>query len=98
MNKSDLVQALADEMKVPVKTALSIVDTTFGAMAEALVTGDNVEIRGFGSFTVRQHGSYMGRKPRTGETIEVKPKKTPFFKVGKELKKAVRNGGGGKKS
>jgi len=48
-----------------------------------------IEIRGFGSFSVREYGAYKGRNPRTGNTVQVKPKKLPFFKVGLELKGMV---------
>jgi integration host factor subunit beta len=89
MNKSDLIDALALDQKLPVKTAESIIATVLDAIAETLATGDNVEIRGFGSFTVREYKSYDGRNPKTGNKIEVKPKKLPFFKVGKELREAV---------
>lgn len=89
MNKSELTDALANQLNVPTKTAASIVNTILEAMADALVRGENVELRGFGSFTVREYETYTGRNPKTGELIKVKPKKLPFFKVGKELKKAV---------
>jgi len=58
-------------------------------MTETLVKGENVEIRGFGSFTVREYAAYTGRNPKTGEKTQVKAKKLPFFKVGKELREAV---------
>jgi integration host factor subunit beta len=58
-------------------------------MTDALAKGDNIEIRGFGSFSVKEYGTYYGRNPKTGEKIKVKPKKLPFFKVGKELKERV---------
>jgi integration host factor subunit beta len=51
--------------------------------------GDRIEIRGFGSFTVREYKAYKGRNPKTGENIDVRPKKLPFFKVGKDLKGMV---------
>ena len=92
MNKSDLIEALALDQNLPVKTAEAIVATMLEAMTETLVNGSNVEIRGFGSFTVREYKSYDGRNPRTGKKIEVKPKKLPFFKVGKDLREAVNNG------
>jgi len=63
----------------------------FDAMTEALVRGDSIQIRGFGSFTVRTYGSYTGRNPKTGQKIKVAPKKLPFFKVGKELRERVKN-------
>ena len=89
MNKSELVDALSKELQFSLKTTQNIIDTILDTIAEKLVAGENVEIRGFGSFSVRHYDSYIGRKPKTGEQIEVKPKKLPFFKVGKELKEAV---------
>ena len=58
-------------------------------MTETMVRGENVEIRGFGSLAVREYAAYTGRNPKTGEATEVKAKKLPFFKVGKELREAV---------
>jgi len=89
MNKSELIEAMAEQLNLPSKTAGSIVNTILEAMADALVRGENVELRGFGSFTVREYETYTGRNPKTGELIKVKPKKLPFFKVGKELREAV---------
>jgi integration host factor subunit beta len=92
MNKSDLIQTMSEELKIPVIMASGIVDTLIESIAETLVKGENVEIRGFGSFTVKKYKSYTGRNPKTGEETLVKPKKLPFFKVGKELKEAVNAG------
>ncbi|MEW6501812.1 MAG: HU family DNA-binding protein [Thermodesulfobacteriota bacterium] len=89
MNKSELIEALAEETKIPLRDASSIANTILDAMSDALATGDSIEIRGFGSFVVKQYGSYFGRNPKTGEKIKVRPKKLPFFKVGKELKELV---------
>ena len=89
MNKSDLIDALALDQNLPIKTTEAIVATVLDTMTETLVEGGNVEIRGFGSFTVREYQSYDGRNPKTGKKFEVKPKKLPFFKVGKELREAV---------
>ncbi len=58
-------------------------------MSEAMISGERIEIRGFGSFVINEYKSYTGRNPKTGESIDVKPKKLPFFKVGKELKERV---------
>ena len=97
MNKSELIEALSKELNLSNKTSQNIIDTILETMTERLVAGENVEIRGFGSFSVRHYDSYIGRKPKTGEQIEVKPKKLPFFKVGKQLKEAVNAGKAGKK-
>lgn len=92
MNKSDLIDALALDQNLPIKTAEAIVVTVLDAMTETLVNGSNVEIRGFGSFTVRKYESYDGKNPKTHEIVKVQPKKLPFFKVGKELREAVNDG------
>lgn len=89
MNKSELIEALAEEVNVPLRDASSAVNTILDSMIEALIAGDNIEIRGFGSFVVKDYKPYYGRNPKTGEKIEVSPKKLPFFKVGKELKEQV---------
>lgn len=89
MSKSDLIAALARDQNLPIQTAESIITIMLDAMTETLAKGDNVEIRGFGSFTVREYNFYDGRNPKTGEVVKVKPKKLPFFKVGKELRESV---------
>jgi integration host factor subunit beta len=65
--------------------AEKIVTLFFDQMAEALAQGDRVEIRGLCSFFVKKYGGYTGRNPKTGEKVMIKPKKLPFFKVGKDL-------------
>lgn len=89
MNKSELIDILAAKLNQPRKKAEDIVDLLFDSMTEKLAGGDRIEIRGFGSFIPKEYGSYTGRNPRTGESIQVKPKRLPFFKVGKELKERV---------
>lgn len=89
MNKSDLIEALAQELDVPARKAAAILETTLEAMMAAMGKGDNIELRGFGSFKVKTYEPYTGRNPKTGEQIKVSPKKLPFFKVGKELKERV---------
>ena len=96
MNKSDLIEAITEELKFPVSATAGIVDTILDTMTHALVAGDKIEIRGFGSFVVKKYEPYEGRNPKTGEKITVKHKKLPFFKVGLELRKAV-DGDGKKK-
>ena len=92
MNKSELVEALASERDLTYKKSEEIVNIIFESMAETLSQGGRIEIRGFGSFVVKDYKSYMGRNPKTGEIIRVKPKKLPFFKVGKELRERVNDG------
>jgi integration host factor subunit beta len=89
MNNSELVNILKHRMFLSAKEARKFCDTFFGAIKESLGRGDRVEIRGFGSFMVKKYKSYSGRNPKTGEKITVRPKKLPFFKVGKELKESV---------
>ncbi|MGI9569697.1 MAG: HU family DNA-binding protein [Desulfobulbia bacterium] len=89
MNKSELSLSLAEELDLPEKEAQRILSTILGAMSEALARGEHIELRDFGSFSIRQYGSYSGRNPKTGEAIPVKPKKLPFFKPGKYLRETV---------
>ncbi len=89
MNKSQLIEALAKQEGLTIKKAELIVNTFFGSIENALIEGDRVEIRGFGSFKVKSYDGYQGRNPKTGEVIQVSKKKLPFFKVGKELKERV---------
>lgn len=86
MNKSDLITALAKEADLPVRKSEEIVNLVFDTMAQALVDGDRIEIRGFGSFMVKQYKRYTGRNPKTGQKIKVDRKNLPFFKTGKELR------------
>ncbi len=86
MNKSQLVAALAKEENLPLRKAEEVVNTVFEDMEKSLIKGERVEIRGLGSFKVKQYDGYKGRNPKSGEVIDVGPKKLPFFKVGKELK------------
>jgi len=92
MNKSDLISALSIKENLTEKNAIEIVNMMFDGFTDALKNGGRIEIRGFGSFTVRKYGAYAGRNPKTGEKVKVGSKKLPFFKVGKELKERV-NGG-----
>lgn len=89
MTKSMLIEALARAEGITLKAAELAVNVTFESMETALIDGDRVEIRGFGSFKVKSYDGYKGRNPKTGELIEVHPKQLPFFKVGKELKERV---------
>ena len=93
MNKSELIEIIAEKSKIPKKRAEEAVNLVFDSMSQALIRGDRIEIRGFGSFVNREYEAYTGRNPRTGESIQVSPKKLPFFKVGKELKERVDQAG-----
>ena len=91
MTKSQLIETLAKTEGITLKAAEHAVNIAFENMEKALEKGDRVEIRGFGSFKVKIYDGYKGRNPKTGELIEVRSKKLPFFKVGKELKERVDN-------
>ena len=86
MNKSELVKALDDQANISLDEATLVVNTFVDSMKDSLLEGGRVEIRGFGSFKVKEYGSYAGRNPRTGEKVAVEPKRLPFFRAGKELK------------
>ena len=92
MTKADLIAVVADKLKFPWARAELLVDQIFACMTKALQQGEGIEIRGFGSFTVRDYKAYEGRNPRTGDTVHVKPKRLAFFKVGKELRDRVNQG------
>ena len=94
MTKSELIDALAERGKLTKARAELVVNCVFDAMTEALERGEGIEIRGFGSFTVRPYKPYSGRNPRTGEPVPVPAKRLPFFKVGKELKELVNSSRG----
>jgi integration host factor subunit beta len=86
MNKSELIKALADENTLSNEEASIVVETFFDSMKTALTNGNRVEIRGLGSFKIKNYPGYSGRNPKTGKIVEVAPKKLPFFRAGKELK------------
>lgn len=92
MTRRELIAAIAAAEGITVKEAELAVKTVIASMEQALTKGGRVEIRGFGSFKVKAYRSYQGRNPKTGEVIQVKDKKLPFFKVGKELKERVNSG------
>jgi integration host factor subunit beta len=89
MTKSELIDAIAARGDLTKARAELVVNCLFDAMTEALQRGEGIEIRGFGSFTVRPYKPYSGRNPRTGQPVPVPAKRLPFFKVGKELKEIV---------
>src|SRR3954468_9388918 len=89
MTKSDLIDVLCESQKMPKGRAELLVNVIFDSMEASLRNGERIEIRGFGSFEIREYRAYEGRNPRTGSAVPVKPKRLPFFKVGKELKERV---------
>jgi integration host factor subunit beta len=89
VTKSDLIEMLCESEKLPKGRVELIINTIFECLEKSLKRGERIEIRGFGSFEIRNYGAYQGRNPRTGSTVAVKPKRLPFFKVGKELKESL---------
>ena len=89
MTKADLINLIAEKARLQHKQSETVVNLVFDMMADALKKDDRIEIRGFGSFVNRSYGSYQGRNPKTGQVVQVPPKRVPFFKVGKELKEMV---------
>ena len=89
MNKSDLIVALAKDADLPLRKSEEIVNLVFDTMSNALIQGNRIEIRGFGSFMVKEYKGYTGRNPKTGDKIAVSEKKLLFFKTGKELREKV---------
>ena len=92
MTKSDVINALAGELKISLHEASLVITTVLETMTEALCRGEAVEIRGFGSFVVKHYDGYVGRNPKTGKKIEIRSKKLPFFRVGKELREKINEG------
>ena len=85
MTKQQLIDRVAQRGEISKSMARILVDLVFGGMTEELAKGGRVEIRGFGSFSIRQYKGYTGRNPRWGNNVEVKPKRLPYFRAGKEL-------------
>lgn len=94
MNKSELIERLAQKCELGQLQSEDVVTLIFDRMRAALASGKRIEIRGFGSFVVKDYGSYWGRNPKTGEKIWVNPKRLPAFKVGKELRERLNAGMG----
>jgi integration host factor subunit beta len=89
LTKADLIAEVERITELKRTDSETIVETIFESIIESLQKGDKIEIRGFGSFRTRQRRGRMGRNPKTGEKVEVPPKKIPFFKPSKELKDFV---------
>jgi integration host factor subunit beta len=89
MTKSELIEKLAQMEGITLKAAEIAVNTTFDSMGKALSQKGRIEIRGLGSFKVKDYGGYSGRNPMTGEMIKVRAKRLPFFRMGKELTRRV---------
>lgn len=89
MIKADLVKKIAKEMDISRQEAETGVNLFFDTIKEALQKGEEIELRGFGSFRFRERGGRVGRNPRTGETVNVPPKKVLYFKPSKILKNLI---------
>ncbi len=90
MTKSELIEKVVQSHgTLNIKVSEIVVNTVFDSIEEALKSGDKVEIRGFGSFTIRERLGREARNPKSGEVVRIPSKKTPFFKSGKELKERV---------
>ncbi|MCK5716941.1 MAG: HU family DNA-binding protein [Thiomargarita sp.] len=89
MNKSELIQSVADSADIPKTTAGKAVDAILESIKEALGEGNTVTLIGFGTFAVRERAARVGRNPRTGERLDIKAANVPVFKAGKALKDAV---------
>ena len=90
MTKSGLIEKVAEQSPhISKKDTEVVVNTIFDAMTDALTQGERIEIRGFGSFQVKVREAREGRNPKTGDMVSIPAKRTPFFKVGKELKEMV---------
>jgi len=89
MNKQELIKALQEKSGITKQEAAKVIEVFFNSIADALAKGERVEVRGLCSFFVKKYKSYTGRNPKTGEQVQIKPKKLPFFKCGKELRERV---------
>ncbi|MBN1652533.1 MAG: integration host factor subunit beta [Deltaproteobacteria bacterium] len=92
MTKSELVEAVAEKRDISKNQAESAVNCVFDAMFAALERAEGVELRGFGSFTIRKYKPYKGRNPKNGKAVSVSQKQLPFFKAGKALKALLNDG------
>ena len=86
MNKSELIKVFGERFNAPADEAADFVNAFFESIRQALIDGDRVEIRGFGSFAMREYEGYTGRNPKSGEVVKVVSKRLPFFKAGRMLK------------
>ncbi len=89
MTKAELVEQVARNTQVTKKHAERIVNTVFESIVDSLRDGEKIELRGFGSFRIRERGSRIGRNPKTGARVNVPSKKIPYFKPGKQLKELL---------
>jgi len=89
MNKLELISTLKEKANLTKAEAAEVIKLFFDSLADAFVKGERVEIRGLCSFHIKEYKSYTGRNPKTGQKVQIPPKRLPFFKCGKELKERV---------
>ena len=89
MTKAELVEEVSRVSELTKKHSEVIVETVFKSIIDALHRGEKIELRGFGSFRLRQREPRKGRNPKTGDRVDVPPKRVPYFKPGKELKELI---------
>jgi integration host factor subunit beta len=89
MNKSELIKSLAEENSIALDDATHVVNSFFDSIRQALLERHRVEIRGLGSFKMKEYQGYSGRNPKTGVVVAVQPKTLPFFRAGKDLKEYI---------
>ncbi len=89
MNKLELISTLKERANLTKAEAAEVIKLFFDSLADAFVKGERVEIRGLCSFHIKEYKSYTGRNPKTGQKVQIPPKRLPFFKCGKELKERV---------
>jgi len=89
MTKAELVEDVARAAELTKKDAERLVEIVFESIIDTLNQGEKIELRGFGSFRVRQRGARRGRNPKTGEPVDIPAKRVPYFKPGKELKELI---------
>src|SRR5436305_15145674 len=94
MTKADLVNDVANAAELTKKDAERLVEIVFESIIESLNQGEKIELRGFGSFRVRERGARRGRNPKTGEAVSIPAKRVPYFKPGKELKELINEDAG----
>ncbi|MCP4722680.1 MAG: integration host factor subunit beta [Desulfobacteraceae bacterium] len=89
MNKLELISTLKERANLTKAEAAEVIKLFFDSLAESFIKGERVEIRGLCSFHIKEYKSYTGRNPKTGQKVQIPPKRLPFFKCGKELKERV---------
>jgi integration host factor subunit beta len=89
MTKADLVERVAREADMTKKDAEQLVEIIFDSITDTLNKGEKIELRGFGSFRVRERNSRKGRNPKTGDSVSIPAKRVAYFKPGKELKELI---------